>query len=742
MGNKNSRTVVAQYPDYRGAPHPYGNMPGVYLRPGAMHQGQRHNSAYQLPTGPTPNQHAPSFHQSMHCLNQPDQSQDMVDNKVASRLSLNECGRKVNQTTGGLAPPLMNQQVPLLPPRNSKVPQGYFIVQGPPMNQKELKKWHKKQKKMMKKMSASRDTIMPYPVQPIFPIMTGHQYPVMPKMDSRALSLDNLNKYNQVDGYEQLSHARLSDNNKKGNSNKNMHRKSYHYDESESSRSTHIKSSDYLSGPLRISSAQSNPRTGTLSDYHNQHDQYEDTSSGIVCTASESSGHNSTPNKMGNLQDKKSNDRKNRGSVSNSQHVTEDETSLNASFDSHMPAMSNLKINEVLNEEDSNSSKNHQSYDSGVPKSQYYGSIIKRDYNSNRTISSLTTNTSSISSNSPPNHIVDPRTSTPYKQKRFPAPTPPKEDVETSPKEVDSVDRISNPRSMTKQLGYSPQFSNFNSSNQTPNYSHPRSEVSEIDFSWVKEVENGFDKESSKVVPNSGESHNHYQQPITKLNMPKFSQKVSERKMPAKYFGMESPITEYQLIEQIENHALPEMININHDYSFQPVEQDKGDLQQINSNVRSKAAMFDNEAIKNEQILKEERESAKYLLKNKKGPPSYSEHLVKHQNNHQQQQQINHHQQVNHQQPNMRQQQKYAEDYMMPYIPKPDYYSSPDTSSSEKVQKIYKANNQSEVKLPTKYQKYHNNTRNISNSMSELRTRMHSDDQPSVTQPWKAPLAC
>uniref|UniRef100_A0A0N5B7I4 ZM domain-containing protein n=1 Tax=Strongyloides papillosus TaxID=174720 RepID=A0A0N5B7I4_STREA len=623
MGNKNSRSQLP--PNAKFIQNPgYVNGPGMYyFKPGMVPIPRPTNS----PMSPLK---VSALHQSMHCLNNPEQTSfNMESNKMASRLSLNELGNNNRQFAGGLNP------IPY--PPNGKIPPGYFLFQGPPMDVKSYKKLQKAHKKMLKKMSSSGDTIIPYPPGPVLPIMMPGMVPINDmriKPQGRATSLDNLAQGNVEMHEHHPKSGRLSD--KKKTTNKKMYRKSFHYEERSHNGTSSV---DYHGGTSSISSTQSNLHTGFISDYQSRNDYGEDSSSGIVCTP-ESSENNSTSNHNdGKIlrREGKSCRSSNNDDIRNGENV-----SLNTSYEHSQ----SLNINQQ--------SKNNI-VESGVREipiqrlsHHIYSDTSKDGFNTQSSVSSINFNLSNI------NH-KDNRTSTPYKSKTFIAPSPPqKKTIEevnnfndtTSdslfdgstfrPSVSSSKERGTNSRSTLSSRSINPSLQTISS---TINYSHPRSEISDIDFSWVKDIENRLDKEivsanrnfMSKPVPNF------MGRDIRIENQQDNNSKKHERNIPVKYFGME------------ENFNKKCNIKNDTDYLVKASQTspNEEELLSIHSNVKSKAAMFDMEASKNEFLAKKEKEDTEYLLKSKhKPPPSYEEHKAKTQSI-----------------------------CNLPYIPKPDYLS-------------------------------------------------------------------
>ncbi|CEF71233.1 Hypothetical protein SRAE_X000056000 [Strongyloides ratti] len=711
MGNKNSRTQLP--PNTKFIQNPgYINAPGMYyFKPGMIPIPRSVNS----PLSPVK---VSALHQSMHCLNNPEPiSYKMDNNKMSSRLSLNELGNNSKQIIGGI------NQNPLPFPGNGKIPPGYVVVQGPPMDVKSYKKWQKAHKKMMKKMSTSGDTIIPYPPGPIMPVLMPGMVPfddLRRKHQGRATSLDNLTHSN-IEIPEHLPRSgRLND--KKKMANKKMYRKSFHYEEKSHNATSLI---DYHGGTSRVSSSQSNLHTGTISDYHNRNDyDGEDTSSGIVCT-SESSGNNSTSNQNENINGTKMRREIKSCRSSNSEHNrTGENTSLNTSFE-HPPLPLNI-IKKSINNNNDNEVRE-------IPiqrlSNNMYSEIPKDGFNTQSSVSSINFNLSNI------NH-KDNRTSTPYKSKTFSAPTPPQKmmiDERNSyhdttsdslfdgsisrPSISSSKERNSNnSRGTISTRSINPSLQTINS---TTNYSHTRSETSDIDFSWVKDIENRLDKEifcanknfMNKPLPEFIRKDNNNIEIENIKHLPK-----NEKNIKVKYFGIDDNFNKDSNCTKNDTDYLVDVSQKS------PNEEE---LLSIHSNVKSKAAMFDLEATRNNFLAKKEKDSTEYLLKNKnKLPPSYEEHKAKQ------------HHHLN-----------------LPYIPKPDYLS-PSNRNDDQIESYYSKIKPPQIKdikkinsQPQKYIRHQQNpnrlsTVNTRNNIPSSNMERISKIEDNITQhPWRSSLA-
>uniref|UniRef100_A0AAF5I341 SoHo domain-containing protein n=2 Tax=Strongyloides stercoralis TaxID=6248 RepID=A0AAF5I341_STRER len=686
MGNKNSRTQlppntkIIQNSGYINAPGMYYFKPGMVPIPRSS-------------TSPLSTVKVSALHQSMHCLNNPEPISYKTDgNKLSSRLSLNELG-------------------------NGKIPPGYVVVQGPPIDVKSYKKWQKAHKKMLKKMSSSGDTIIPYPPGPVMPVLMPGMIPfndVKRKNEGRATSLDNLTHSN-VEMSEHLPRSgRFNDKKKIGT--KKMYRKSFHYEERNHNATSSI---DYHGGTSRVSSSQSNLHNGTLSDYHNKNDyDGEDTSSGIVCT-SESSENHSTSNQHDNGTRIKRVVKSCRSSNSE-HHRTGENTSLNTTFEHPLPPLNIIKKSKNIN-------------DNGVREipiqrlsNNMYSDIPKDGFNTQSSVSSINFTLSNI------NHKNN-RTSTPYKSKTFSAPTPPQKliidernsyndttsdslfDGSTSrPSISSSKDMYNNSRETLSNRSINPSLKTINS---TTNYSHTRSEVSDVDFSWIKDIENRLDKEIfcanknflSKPLPDLKKRNSN----VDFDNNKQLSK--NEKSIPVKYFGIDDNFNK----DNDTKNDTDYLVNVSQKSP------NEDELLAIHSNVKSKAAMFDLEASKNNFLAKKERDSTEYLLKSKhKPPPSYEEHKAK-QHNH-----LN-----------------------LPFIPKPDYpiqsYGNDDQNESyyskikpPQIKDIKKINNQ-----PQKYIRYQQNPNRLSstntknNMLSSNIERISKIEDNIIQHPWRSSLA-
>ncbi|TMS37397.1 hypothetical protein L596_004334 [Steinernema carpocapsae] len=106
----------------------------------------------------------------------------------------------------------------------------------------------------------------------------------------------------------------------------------------------------------------------------------------------------------------------------------------------------------------------------------------------------------------------------------------------------------------------------------------------DIDFSWVNDMQNSLDHEFIQATQNN-------------------RRRVSSPEcVPVCYFGMDTPVMECLPKGVSEKAALTKPTTL-------PGEK-FDELKQIHSNVRSKAAMFDSEAQKNERKLMEQRQAA------------------------------------------------------------------------------------------------------------------------------------
>ncbi|KAK0397818.1 hypothetical protein QR680_002284 [Steinernema hermaphroditum] len=103
----------------------------------------------------------------------------------------------------------------------------------------------------------------------------------------------------------------------------------------------------------------------------------------------------------------------------------------------------------------------------------------------------------------------------------------------------------------------------------------------DIDFSWVNDMQNSLDREFSH-----SNSHRRSSSPEC---------------IPVCYFGMEAPVME--CVPKAVTEKITAKPALQHDPK-------QVELKQIHSNVRSKAAMFDSEAQKNEKNLIEQRQAA------------------------------------------------------------------------------------------------------------------------------------
>uniref|UniRef100_A0A0N4ZHZ3 SAM domain-containing protein n=1 Tax=Parastrongyloides trichosuri TaxID=131310 RepID=A0A0N4ZHZ3_PARTI len=705
MGNKNSRSQLPPNAKFVQNSQ-FINAPGMYYFKPGMAPILRSNNSPMSPIKVS------ALHQSMHCLANPDQIPYIENNKMASRLSLNELGTN-KHLIGGMTP----NPIPFT--ANGKVPPGYFVVQGPPMDVKSYKKWQKAHKKIIKKMSASGDTIIPYPQGPVMPMMMPGMIPLQEinkKQQGRATSLDNLAHVNG-DMYEQVPRSGCLNDKKKVVNKQKLYRKSFHYEERSHNATSSI---DYNGGTSRVSSSQSNPHTGTLSDYRNRNDyDGEDTSSGIVCT-SESSENHSTSNQHDNGRKMIGREIKSSRSSNSEHNRTEEDTSLNASFD-HPPPPTIVQKGNINN--------NHGVREIPIQRLNHhmYSEMPKNGFNTQSSISSINFNLSNI------NH-KDNRTSTPYKSKTFLAPTPPQQttdncnefnettsdslyDGSTSRPSISSSSKglLNNSRIILPNRNINPSLQTINS---TTNYSHPRSEVSDIDFSWVKDIENRLDKEISAVNKSfMNTTLNDFIGGDKQINCQRDNKIIKNEKfIPVKYFGMEDNI-----IKTVNTNNNTK--DVDYSVNVSQKSPNNEELSAIHSNVKSKAAMFDYEACRNEIMAKEERENTKYLLRSKqKSPPSYEEHKAKHVNK------------VN-----------------MPFIPKPDYLHTID--NNDKIEsyysKILPPQNKEIKKMDnhqTKYIRYQQNPNRLPTSNNFNRHSQHITSnidkiEENAQHPWRTSLA-
>ncbi|VDK67733.1 unnamed protein product [Onchocerca ochengi] len=123
--------------------------------------------------------------------------------------------------------------------------------------------------------------------------------------------------------------------------------------------------------------------------------------------------------------------------------------------------------------------------------------------------------------------------------------------------------------------------------------SNMKTEVSDIDFSWVNDVENRLEREIAFVREDSGHQLQRQQQ------------------LPVQYFGMDldqsrTGKSEAAMIVSPKYTTTTKSLEV-----FGECESRK-ELSQIHSDVRSKAAMFDTEAFRNERKVDEQKAANRY----------------------------------------------------------------------------------------------------------------------------------
>uniref|UniRef100_A0A1I7VZN5 Protein kinase domain-containing protein n=1 Tax=Loa loa TaxID=7209 RepID=A0A1I7VZN5_LOALO len=486
------------------------------------------------------------------------------------------------------------------------------VIPLPPLTLKQFKKWQKRQKKMLKKMGSIPANLMP-PRAPVTPML---QY-------SRAFSVDNLSRQMDVPVGQKCvwkKCRKVIKNQTYGNT-----------------------APDLPSGPLKSSFSSSCSNGFAVSDLRMTHSapstNTSDRSRLTSTTDHSSSLHYQTPSP---IQLKNSSNqhlqrirafRNDVGPSGTPRRLQQWTLVAKGGPSSTEPHETADDINEETSSEVKKCGIGHKSPDinyasrktaaiseCSYPKAATSHDCDERNYRYRNGIGGSANRSNQYSDYNTNNggHII-PGCNIPVKITPEPEETPKKNDQLFSKNVTNSTDddkvfstvetasnpfqRCNSTSGTTKnhathqtQLGYSPlkKSADYGSTiSSLTQSSNMKTEVSDIDFSWVNDVENRLDREITFVKEDSR------------------PQLQREQQLPVQYFGMDLN----QSRAGKDGAAI--IVSPAHPTTTKSFEvfgecESRKELSQIHSDVRSKAAMFDTEAFRNERKVDEQQAAYRY----------------------------------------------------------------------------------------------------------------------------------
>ncbi|KAM3725568.1 Importin subunit [Dirofilaria immitis] len=476
------------------------------------------------------------------------------------------------------------------------------VISIPPPTLKQFKKWQKRQKKVLKKMSSIPASIIP-PHASVTPLL---QY-------SRAFSVDNLSRQ-VVDGYVNVPVTEKHKRNECGKVARNQP-----YNEA---------ASEIPSGPLKssFSSCSNGLTVSDLRMIHSAPSTNTSDRSHLTSTTEHSSSlrhQTSSPIQLKNS----SNQNFQRIRLSNNdaglagtprqfqqwnfvgkggpsaivQHETagviDEETNSEVRKSKIGPYSANInyKSRRTATNSDCTHSKTVTSYDCDERNYGYRNDSIANNNGDISTERNISVKVILEAEEIPENNIqlFSKNVTNPAEDDKI---FPTDEIASNLSRQYNFTPGIATQNQTTQQiqLGYFPlkKSADYGSTiSSLTQSSNMKTEVSDIDFSWVNDVENRLEREIAFVREDS-------------------AHQLQRKQLPVQYFGMD--LQQSKIGKDEATIVTSPMYTITKSLEVFGECESRKELSQIQSDVRSKAAMFDNEAFRNERKVDEQQAAYRY----------------------------------------------------------------------------------------------------------------------------------